>query len=70
MLGLLLLDASVITTLVAACQWASKLGAFGAQSTAWATQNWRARMAHHSGLRRPLGALDLLLETYMRRPYR
>jgi hypothetical protein len=44
MLSLLLLDASVITTLVAACQWASKLGAFGAQSTAWATQNWRARM--------------------------
>jgi hypothetical protein len=43
MVHLIVLDASVITTLVAGCQWASKLGAFGARSAVWATENWRAR---------------------------
>jgi len=65
MLSLLLLDASAITTLVAACQWASKLGAFGAGSAAWATQNWRARMATTAVSIVLWGALDLLLGTYM-----
>ena len=41
----IVLGASVIATLVAGCQWASKLGAFGARSAAWATDNWRARTA-------------------------
>jgi hypothetical protein len=45
MLDLIVLAGCVISTLVAGCQWASKLGAFDARSAAWATQNWRARFA-------------------------
>ena len=43
MMSLLFLGASIITTLVAASQWASKLGAFGPSSTIWATGHWEAR---------------------------
>jgi len=45
MIHLLVLDACVITTLVAACQWASKLGAFGVSSAAWAADKGRVRAA-------------------------
>jgi hypothetical protein len=41
--SLLIWDASVITTLVALVQWASKLGIFGWSSAHWATLHWRAR---------------------------
>jgi hypothetical protein len=44
MLHLTVLGASVITSFVAGCQWASKLGLFGARSADWANQNWRARL--------------------------
>ena len=49
-------QASVITTLVAGCPWASKLGMFGTRSADWASPR-----GYHSGLHRSLGALALLL---------
>jgi hypothetical protein len=61
MVHLIVLDASVVTTLVAGCQWAGKLGVFGARSADWAIQNWRAPRGHHSGLGRFLGPLALHL---------
>ena len=57
---LIVLAMSVITTVVAGCQWASKLGVFGTRSA-----DWKAELAsprrYHSGLWRSLGALALLL---------
>ena len=44
MVHVIVLATSVITTLVAGCQWASKLGLFGTRSADWASQNWRAHM--------------------------
>jgi ABC-type transporter Mla maintaining outer membrane lipid asymmetry permease subunit MlaE len=45
MAQLIVLNASIITTIVAACQWASKLGAFGASSSAWASEKGPVRVA-------------------------
>ena len=42
-ISLLIWDVSVITTLVALFQWASKLGIFGWSSAHWANLHWRAR---------------------------
>ena len=44
MVHLSVLGASVITSIVAGCQWASKFGVFGPRTADWANQNWRARV--------------------------